>query len=73
MMQRSTRVETTGIKCTLIRMCINVRSKVGVVKFLLLLGRDRDGAIAYIDARAIVSPSTGILIALYPTGIAAVL
>ena len=74
MMQRSTRVETTGIKCTLIRMCINVRSKVGVVNIIIfLLGRERDGAIAYIDARAIVSPSTGILIALYPTGIAAVL
>ena len=32
MMQRSTRVETAGIKCTLIHMRINVRSKVGVVK-----------------------------------------
>ena len=59
MMQRSiyvrTHVETAGIKCTLTRMHINVRSKVGVVKinFFSLDRRDHAGAFAYIDAHAI--------------------
>ena len=64
MMQHSTRG-------TLIRMRINVRSKVGVVKINFLVWtrscrRDR------VHRFSRYSPSTGILIALYPTGIASI-
>ena len=51
MMQRSIyTVETAGIKCSLIRMHINVRSKVGVVKINCFFSLD---AIACIEACAI--------------------